>query len=224
MVQAEVDGMMQIMTPEEQLQLLLRNSYRNFHADGVDYICLNRTDNLTVKVYFFDKVTDSPEIVSPHDHRYDFVTKVLNGRCANSLWYETKDEKRGERYQEFNFHTPLNGGKGFEWRREVFLTKSSSTLYFKGSRYLMPFNEIHTLERLNPGTILLLWQYRDIHEKTTPSHTYVKNKAPVAPLLDGLYERFTESDMILKLKYLEKMSPGILKEHCLHHVVNPELV
>lgn len=44
-----------------------------------------RTPEHTRKVYFFDgKVSQLPEVVSPHDHRYDFTTTVLAGVMSTS--------------------------------------------------------------------------------------------------------------------------------------------
>lgn len=33
---------------------VLANSYRDFHAKGLDYICLKRSFKETLKLYFFD--------------------------------------------------------------------------------------------------------------------------------------------------------------------------
>lgn len=62
---------------------LIQNSYRDFHAKGLDYVCLKRTPDHTVKVYFLDgDVSKVPEVVNPHDHRYAFETTVLSGGDA----------------------------------------------------------------------------------------------------------------------------------------------
>lgn len=55
---------------EIDLQQALKNSYRNYHAKGVDYLCVGRTPQLTQKIYFIDGFEG--DVVVPHDHRYEF--------------------------------------------------------------------------------------------------------------------------------------------------------
>src|SRR5687767_4086876 len=99
------------------VELAIEHSYRDFHAKGLDYICVRRSDELTVKLYFFDgDTTKLPDVVHPHDHRYAFNSWVVVGRMQNSLYEESE---AGQTFQRFSFDTPLNGGRGFEWRSEV---------------------------------------------------------------------------------------------------------
>lgn len=61
---------------------LARNSYRNYHTEGLDYLCLLRSPALTVKAYFFreDLATNGRGwMVWPHNHRYAFEHLTLCG-------------------------------------------------------------------------------------------------------------------------------------------------
>lgn len=75
------------------LDEILAHSFTDFHAKGLDYLCLLRSPEITVKAYFFEgDVASAPEVVVPHDHRYCFNTRVL-GRCYTSHssrygWYK----------------------------------------------------------------------------------------------------------------------------------------
>ena len=63
------------IVPSVSMEEVLANSFRDFHAKGLDYVCLKRRPSETVKLYFFDgDVSKLPEVVNPHDHRYDFST------------------------------------------------------------------------------------------------------------------------------------------------------
>lgn len=62
------------------MDYVIANSFKDYHVKGFDYICLQRSPRETVKLYFFDgDVSKMPEVVNPHDHRYDFDTVCLSG-------------------------------------------------------------------------------------------------------------------------------------------------
>lgn len=144
----------------EDVEEILRHSYKDFHAKGLDYICLKRSDVETIKLYFFDGDASAlPEVVAPHDHRYDFETTVLAGEFCNRLYWPQDD---GEVYQLFSYLTPLNGGDGFTWRREMRLKETSELRYTVGQRCRMTSDRIHTIKILRPGTVLHLKQQQDV--------------------------------------------------------------
>lgn len=178
------------------LDQIIEASFRNFHAKGLDYICLKRSVDLTVKVYFFDECCSCPEVVYPHDHRYDFSTKVICGTVAN--WVYRKDEL-GARFNCFRFYTPLNGGQGFVWDSEARLLRGSDT-YCAGERYVSPFDAIHTIT-VQSDTILMLNQYTDLKAIDQPSFLYSKSNEPIS--LDGLYEKHTPDQILARLRLLD---------------------
>ena len=52
---------------ELNIDNVIENSFKNFHAKGLDYICLSRTPQLTLKLYILDgDASESPEVVNPH--------------------------------------------------------------------------------------------------------------------------------------------------------------
>lgn len=221
--------MLRVLTDDELLAEVSKYSYRNFHAKGLDYICLRRSPELTVKVYFFDGPTiEVSEVICPHDHRYDFGSGVLAGELWNATWREQRDlppesafdPHRGKIYNRFEFHTPLNGGNGFTWEKEVALTKIGQCPYSPGARYSTGFKEIHTLAHVQPSTVLMLWQYQDVMPIDEASHTYSLNNEP--PSLSGLYEKHTPDSIIARLKQLEQLRPGICNQHGLARFVKED--
>jgi hypothetical protein len=180
---------------EEALAGMVANSFKNFHVRGFDYICLKRTPQHTRKVYFFDgDVSQLGEVVNPHDHRYDFKTTILSGVMSNSHY--TCDGDEGERYQEFEWRTPLNGGDGFTWKRETRLAERQRFMYRPGETYHMEAHEFHTIRMHAQGTVILLDQFEDKVAVDVPTRTFMATKA--APPLDGLYERFTVDEIIAR--------------------------
>lgn len=173
---------------------VIKNSFKNFHVKGMHYVCLSRSGDLTDKLYFFDgDVSDLPEVVSPHDHRYDFSTSTLNGIVSNFL-YQEATEGRGERFNRFDYLTPLNGGTGFTEHSVAYLRQVGSSDYYPGQSYFMEHDGIHTIKIRAQNTILRLKQYEDKVPLDKPTMTFFKDRAPETD--SGLYEKFTADEVI----------------------------
>jgi hypothetical protein len=185
---------------DEQLETIAANSYRNFHAKGLDYVCLNRSPKVTQKIYFFDcDLEQVPEVVIPHDHRYDFVTTCISGGVTNKkysigIWRDTN----AQGYEKFSYRTPLNGGDGFAWEDTVFLSDIGSKRYHPGENYVSPHWDIHTIQITAPQTCLYLVQMEDRVPLDEPTHAYRPMGLKDPPSLDGLYERM-DVDHVRKL-------------------------
>ena len=66
-------------------------------------------------------------------------------------------------WNKFEFYTPLNGGDGFKRLYPVVLMRDEAAGFYEaGSRYVMAYDQVHTLCDVRPGTVLLLHQYRDV--------------------------------------------------------------
>ena len=187
---------------DETMSRMIENSFKNFHVKGFDYLCLVRSPEFTRKIYFFDgDITKLPEVVNPHDHRYDFRTVVLKGAMSNSTY--VRDDVKGVKHQLFEWRTPLNGGDGFTWRKEVGLQEITRFLYGdRGtpSEYFMKASEFHTIRMHSDQVLLCLDQYEDVVPVDKPTLTFMQDKK--APSLDGLYEKFTADEIISRLKLL----------------------
>lgn len=187
---------------------VLENSFRNFHARGLDYLCLKRTADHTVKVYFFDGDADLsalPEIVMPHDHRYDFTTQVVAGSAANMEQSRCADFAGADAYHAFDWNTPLNGGDGFSYRGVEFLTQPSRVDYLPGQAWGSRAIAIHALRILRAGTILVLHQGPDVVPIGVPTQTFMRRTSdaePVKPELAGLYDRMTPAYAETRLRQL----------------------
>jgi hypothetical protein len=173
----------------------LAHSYRDFHAKGLDYICLRRSTERTLKLYFFNgDASTLPDVVHPHDHRYPFTTRVICGAMQNSIYVE---HDRGAVMQRFDFDTPLNGGDGFSWHSEVRLLESERLTFGSASSYRLPHFATHTIRILTNETVLFLDQEADVVAIGDPTKTYTPEREP--PSLAGLYSRWTADALIARL-------------------------
>jgi hypothetical protein len=180
------------------------NSYRNYHAEGLDYLCLRRHPKETVKIYFFDGlVSHTPEVVSPHDHRYDFTTIVAAGKAQNNVFKLCDDSHEdAEHFHRFDWYTPLNGGGGFVYGERAFLRKATDVIYTPGMQFFSGNLVIHTLN-VAEGTILIQKQFENVVPNHKPTSTYVRHEH--APSLGYLYSRMTEDDVCRRLSQLALM-------------------
>lgn len=178
------------------------NSYRNFHARGLDYLCLFRSPELTRKVYFFDgDVRKLPEVVMPHDHRYAFTTRVLSGQVANRFY--ARDVRGGEVFERFDYMTPLNGGDGFIWKETVSLRCTFDRTYAAGEHYHCQASDIHTIQVHSEGSVILLDQYADDVPLDMPTAAF--RKVRHAPDMNGLYDRMSHDHVRMRLQHLAEV-------------------
>ena len=179
--------------PIDEIETIAGNSFRNFHAKGLDYLCLKRTANLTLKAYFYSRPDDAgSEVVCPHDHRYPFVTKVLTGKSGHLRYLEPPPWiAAGLIYQCFNWRTPLNGGEGFEWSREARLQCVEHETHRAGDSYFCQPDDIHTITIQEPDTVLLLYQLADRLPIDCATSTFVPGSSSEPPSLAGLYDKMT---------------------------------
>lgn len=187
-------------------KVVLDHSYRNFHAKGLDYLCLKRSEEHTIKVYFFDGDADLsalPEIVMPHDHRYDFATVCIAGEVANKEFSRCAQFPGAARYEEFSWDTPLLGGSGFAHVGEAWLTEANVSDYRAGDRWRSGASIIHTLQIRRAGSIIRLDQFHDVVPVGVPTRSFrlaCERGDAVSPDLSGLYDRMTADYAAMRLR------------------------
>lgn len=194
--------------PPVTVDEIVANSFRDFHAKGLDYICLRRSPTETVKLYFFDgDVSKLPEVVNPHDHRYDFKTLCVAGLVEN-IWFE-RDADDGLPFDRFEYRTPLLGGAnaGFTYSGTDMLRAAVANVAGPGDTYDMRYDEIHTIRMRENNTVIALVQYEDM-VTSAPTLTFTRDREP--PSLDGLYNRFTPDAVLKRLDALHARVPGLI--------------
>jgi hypothetical protein len=191
--------------PDVSVDDIVAHSFRDYHVKGFDYICLRRSPTETVKLYFFDgDVSKLPEVVNPHDHRYDFKTLCVAGRVEN-MWF--REHINGHICQRFEYRTPLNGGNGFTWTGENALTCTRRYTIEAGRVYFMDADEIHTIRLRENNTVICLVQREDVVPIDKPTTTWTRDREP--PNLEGMYRKFTADQVLKKLAALQARVPGL---------------
>lgn len=192
----------------DPMELVIANSFKDFHARGLDYLCLSRSPKFTRKIYLFQgDASRAPEVVNPHDHRYPFVTRCLSGGVTN---FEYARCLRGApdamTYQRFDYRTPLNVGNGFTWAEEAHLCMMRAMHYpaGPGAYYFSRVGDIHTIKVTGNETVLELEQFDDELPIGQPTSTYCRDREP--PSLSGLYSRFAPDEIISRMKRLEALT------------------
>jgi hypothetical protein len=145
----------------------------NHHVEGLDYLCLHRTDALTAKLYFIDPARTGKQpgehLVAPHSHRYAFHTTVLAGqiehirfateRSAFGTWerWSYRAETRAMHNEE-ECHIGVRSGRLHE-----------AGDYIRESYWVEP-DEVHTLTVPRKPVMLGLVQFADTR---TQSDVYI---------------------------------------------------
>jgi hypothetical protein len=139
------------------------HSIRDHHVEGIDYLCLHRSDKLTVKLYFIDPTAIDIEpgkfLVTPHTHRYNFESTVLKG----TLRHVRFEEVRGTAY-EVSTYSPETRSR--ESRGDANLVPSTE-VYSAGGHYWNSVLDIHTLIVPAVPVLLGLVQYSDVWPRST---------------------------------------------------------
>ncbi|APQ42154.1 hypothetical protein PBI_MRMAGOO_50 [Mycobacterium phage MrMagoo] len=193
---------------------LLQHSYKDFHAKGLDYLCLHRDRGLTLKAYFFAEGMESQkfgEVINPHDHRYHFTTQLMSGIITNK-WYQyalMDFPANAQLYNAFGWLTPLNGGQGFsELSKPVHLQNHKTlTLAWPGGQYVMDAHELHTIQVGARETCIVLAQYEDVVPLDQPTLTFTKADEP--PSLAGLYTEFKPDELVARINLLRELNGNL---------------
>ncbi|MFD1558334.1 hypothetical protein ACFSHT_22335 [Paraburkholderia silviterrae] len=152
------------------------HSVRNHHVNGLDYLCLHRSDKMTVKLYFIDPETiprtPGEFLVTPHTHRYAFESTVLSG-CIYHLRFE---ECEGNYWHRSRYVPEI---RACEFESDTGLRVVDKEIHEVGSEYWVDVSEIHTLIASSRPTLLGLVQYSDTR---STSQVYVaKEKEMIYP-------------------------------------------
>lgn len=145
----------------KDIDFLSSNSVINHHVNGMDYLCLRRSNELTIKIYIIPKVINHNNgfLVNPHSHRYFFGSIVLKGSLRHLRFVEND---LGDDFRLFSYdceNKKMSNGKNAK------IIVKSDDLVTKGQSYHVNTNEIHTLKILKP-TIIGLVQERDEVDRT----------------------------------------------------------
>jgi hypothetical protein len=174
----------------------LDNSYLEYHNPGLAYICLLRTDVLTLKLYILDReklaYANRTWIVHPHDHQYGFRTTVIHGSIDNLTFGK---ESGGMQYDKYVWNPVTKSAVKCPDRTSFGLRCRT---YQQGENFTINEGSVHTLSMRAPRantprfTVLLQEQWSDTRNG---SYMYVHPESEYVEE-DCHYKGMTHEDVI----------------------------
>ena len=191
-----LDRMVENLVESANWRELASDSYFNFHVEGLTYINLFRSPQLTVKLYLFDDVKLNKQgfLVHPHNHSYNFYHKTLVGQITNSRFTVTDpDTTLAGKWDVWKFDTPLNGGDGVSRVNLSVGLKERCEVLCAGAGYYLDHKEIHTIAPLSGDyAAAVLVQYHDVAPYGPTTMLVPAGEKP--DCYNGLYVPMTHND------------------------------
>lgn len=153
-------GVFQTLLQEMDATEMAQHSTINHHVDGVDYLCLHRSERLTAKIYLIEKPTNpnSGYLVHPHSHRYSFSSTVLSGE----LGHVRSIEIPGYNWTRWGYQAD---NRQRVHQGDFSLLTYAIEAHWRGTSYFVTPDEIHTLqmnENSSEPVMIGLLQFSDI--------------------------------------------------------------
>ncbi|MFM0095604.1 hypothetical protein PQQ87_08325 [Paraburkholderia nemoris] len=161
------------MLAEMDMEKMTQHSMLNHIIDGMHYLCLHRSSDVTLKLYLIEHQTNdfSGYLLHPHNHRYAFDTVVLAGGLEEIKFHECKGD-------EWDRHKYITEQRRFDLVGNVDLI-GEAKLYREGDHYFNDVTDIHTLRVVEgAGPVLLgLMQFKDVAPQSNLYLPYGKPEA-----------------------------------------------
>lgn len=190
----------------ERFDLIKRSSYQSFHAEGLNYVCLARGGERSVKYYFYDEAGDRPHLVHPHNHRYNFYTTVMRGSIVD-FRYIPAIGTEGRSFDVYDYYSPLvfaDDVKTFTKRSmPARLSLSHELDLEKGESLYSPAGAIHTI-RPFVGSVIKLECGPVVTDAGSPTQLYCPDyEVPALP--DAAYQPIDDEQLTDYLHQLEEL-------------------
>lgn len=171
------------------------HSFENYHARGLDYLCLFRTGRMTVKAYFVrrERLADpNGLIVWPHTHRYAFESWVL-GEIDHHTYLTERSEfvvRENAKYSPVVVYDYTAEDRALVPVGRSYLREHTETL-MSGAYFRLTEDDVHSISLGDsPRAVLLQIQYADTR---LTSRLYAGVGAKVECGGEGLYLGVTPS-------------------------------
>lgn len=142
---------------------IAEHSFENYHALGLDYLCLHRRFGFTVKAYFFDpdrmEHNECGWLVWPHTHRYEFTHYTVAGLIRHHRFTLSPAAER------MWLHAYEADDRSSRPVVEVTCSEHVEELA-PGTHFTLRTDEFHTLSIPGQRSIAVQLQYEDRHERS----------------------------------------------------------
>lgn len=119
----------------------LKENCQRIHFFGLGFIQVVVADY--VRYHFYCPVKLPAFVEHPHDHRYDFRSKILKGRLKQNIFTESEDGME-EYILEYDACSPYREPPPDE-KRNVFLKNILSVNHTAGDTYFIDRDTLHTV-------------------------------------------------------------------------------
>jgi hypothetical protein len=191
---------------ENNMDLLVRDSIKDFHVPGFNYICFQFAPNMTVRLYItLPKDGINTGAINIHNHLYDSQMLSLAGGFVNHVFAMVP----GDRFHYWHLTSALhpdNDERRIRLDRlgKTGLKKISSRSYGPGETHFQAHDEIHMVTTdKKQFNAFMIWEFPTIKEH---SMLFSRNDYGDTIPTPGAYNRFT-ADEIRELieRLLEEM-------------------
>jgi hypothetical protein len=189
---------------DQNLQRMIKSSYKDYHVKGFNSIILFQADNLTIRLYVCKpgetQLNPNNDNVLVHNHSFDFQTQVLTGYMENAVYELSECQTKEGVWYQYLYESAL---KNYDQKMRLkFIDKNYLNLnqierVEIGSSYFLRHDEFHRIFLPNDRLVsMLFWQHQKIDN--TPI-VFSKIPQPETLPTEGLYNRFADETEIRDL-------------------------
>lgn len=134
---------------EHNLDKMVKDSIKNFHFPGLNYVCFDFTPHQTIRLYIVEPRDNLDTTnVQIHNHLYDSQLLVLHGWIVNTVYKVDYDKQDYNAYHLTSALHPENKEKKIklEFLRKIGLKIVSKTELKLGESHFQKHTEIHNVQ------------------------------------------------------------------------------
>ena len=129
---------------------------KNYIVPDVTSMLVGSDDGSQGRVRIFDSRRDQDMLVTPHSHRFDLWSYVVEGSVENTIYAQARVGETGDMYKKV--YQKFGGEIGeFEVSSEMPKQRYNKFVntYNRGDSYFMEYDQIHTI-KFSRDTVLLI--------------------------------------------------------------------
>lgn len=178
------------------MRRILKDSIKDFHFVGLNYICFQFDPNLTIRLYVAhpDERVDT-EMVSIHNHLYDSQLLLLTGWAENTVYQQGHVGEPHYQYHLTSALHPENSNREIKLKylQQTRLRKDRSIMLMPGEWHTQLHDEIHSVK--NDPNIITSWMVFEF--PTVKKHSMLfspRNLGTTIPT-PHCYQRYEEKEV-----------------------------
>lgn len=180
---------------EHNQDYLVKNSIKDFHFKGLNYICFQFLPHLTIRLYVIEpsEPVDTKN-VNIHNHLYDSQILMLCNSITNNVYEKVEGERFNHYYLTSALHPDNKERKiKLDYLGKTGLRRIKSITLHPGDTHFQDHSEIHNVENdRSKLTAFMVFEYPTVKNNSTLFST--KDYGSTIPT-DNTYNRFEPSEI-----------------------------